>query len=186
MTRRKQNGLGALLIAVAVALAGSGCGGKSNQSAAKSPQSSSSSVASRVQTGDSAGQPPSHSQFVAKAERICRRFNAEIVAIEPKNESRREIERVVPQRVALEHEALTTLRKLRPPSSLERFWAQMLSARSALVDELNELLAAARKDDEAGISRLAASKALAHATLSGAANGGGFAACGRIGGTGHA
>jgi hypothetical protein len=160
----------AVLCVVTLALVIVGCGGKSDTSQPSTVGSNSASEAS------SAGQG-----FVAQADGICARINAEILSFKVKSASRAEVIRVVPPTLAVERKGIAELEKLAAPTSISAVWGRMLGNRRTLAAELAQLLAIAKKNDGRSIKVLAAAKRHAHAALTKEAKQAGFKDCGKIG-----
>jgi hypothetical protein len=100
-----RTGLTALTL-VATALTASGCGGST-----KSSEST---------------EPLTHVEFVAKADVICGRVNAERASTPMK--SRQDFERILPRIAADEQTAVAELDKLTPPASMAADWKQIVTA----------------------------------------------------------
>jgi hypothetical protein len=175
----------ALCLAV---LAFTGCGGKTSTatsapgatttaSAKTAPSTTSSTSTAAAPTAQSTG-------FVAEADAICRRGNAEIEAIKLNSGSAKEIERAAPPTMAIEQRVITALAKLDAPASLAHDWQRILGYRRTLAGELGTLLSDAKHNDTAALKPLAASKKQAHAELTATARANGFKDCGKIGAVG--
>jgi hypothetical protein len=171
-----RNGLTGLLLIGAFAIAG--CGGSSSATPGAATQSSASaSTASTASSAPSAASAP----FVAQAEAVCRRVNAEIVALDAKAGTAAEVKRVVPPTIAIERKGIAALGKLDPPASLARDWRRMLDDRRKLAVMLGGLLDAAKKNDGTSIKPLAASKKRVHVSLTKTATANGFKDCAKVG-----
>jgi hypothetical protein len=157
-----------LLLGLAGLVAG-GCGGGSGASRATTS-------AARP----AAGSGPA-AQLIARADPMCARLNEQIARTGAKRASAREIERVVPQHVALERASVTALERMAAPPALAGRWRQILAYRRKLAAELALLLAAARRNDTAAIKALAASKLAVHKRLAKLAAQTGFKSCGQVG-----
>ncbi len=143
-----------------------------------------SSVAARGAATSSSSTPrpsPSSAQFIARADTICRRLNGELAATKSSNGTPAGIVQVVPRHIALERNALSELVRLVPPSSIARDWQGILSDRKALADQLEALVRAARRNDDATLKTLVSTKRQAHATLRDAATRIGFKDCAEVG-----
>lgn len=180
MKRRLAAGvISILLLAIPIGGCGSSSSARSGSSA-EGRQSSGTSSSSSTPGGASAG-PLSRRQFTARAEGICTRLNTQLASVQPKSNSRQEIERVVPAHVAAEQAAVSELARLAPPASLAGEWRQITDYRGSLASELAKLLIAAKANDSAAISRLTASKAQVHKKLLAAASRAGFKSCSQVG-----
>jgi hypothetical protein len=124
---------------------------------------------------------PSSSPFLARADTICARINAEIVALKANSASSAEVKRVVPPTISIERKGIAALEKLSPPASLAQDWQRMLGYRRTLARELGELLDAAIRNDGTSVAPLAASKRRVHASLSQTATADGFKDCAKVG-----
>jgi len=155
-----------LLLIAAIALPIDGCGGGS-RTAAKSGQSN--------------GSGEAQAQFIAQADSICHRVNAEIVSFRAKSGSASEVKRIVPRTLSIERRALATLTKLNPPASLADDWQKMLGYRGVLANQLANLLHDAERNDGSSIKSLGAAKKRIHASLSGTAKASGFKDCAKVG-----
>lgn len=96
--------LAALALVVSM-LAGSGCGGS-----ASSPKSL------------------TRSDLIARADAICRRVNAKLTG------TRIRSKRTFVELAVYEHAAVTEMRKLIPPASMEKGWGQIVSGAQARAD----------------------------------------------------
>jgi hypothetical protein len=162
---------GSLLLA-AGALALGGCGGASS-SARSSEGFTSASPAS--------GSSLSRSAFIARADAICKRLNAEMAKVKAKSTSLPEITRVAPVHAALEQGAVSELGQLVPPSSIAREWQQIVAYRRTLAAELVKLGKDAKAKDSAGVKALTASKRSVHKQLLAAGAQAGFKDCPQVG-----
>jgi hypothetical protein len=152
-----------------IALAASGCGGKSDASSSTNGKAESGSASSGGQS------------FAAQADAVCSRINGEILAVKIKGASAAEVIRIVPRTASLERKGISELEKLRPPTSLVSDWQRMLSYRRTLAGELEQLLAMAKRNDGTSIKPLAASKKRTHAGLSKVSKEAGLKACAKVG-----
>lgn len=159
---------------IVVALLAAGCGSTSNASSSAGHSASAHTLSSR--TAASADQP-----FTVKAEVICERVNDAIAAAKPASNGVREIERIVPRRVALELASAGELSRLTAPASVAGAWRKMLAYRRKLAHELAELVSAAKRNDLAAIRALTASKQRVHHQLFLTATAAGFKMCARVG-----
>lgn len=173
MQRTARKGARWLLLLSASSLAIAGCGGSSKTTVHN--------AATSVSTSASTAPASPSSPFVAQADAICGRINAEIAALEAKSGSAAEVKRVVPLTISLERKGIVALEKLNPPASLARDWRSMLGYRRALAVMLGELLDAAKKNDGASVKPLAASKKRVHASLRKTATANGFKDCAKVG-----
>lgn len=155
-----------------LALSFAGCGRGS--SAATSSASSSADSPATADAGP-------RSRFIARADAICGRVNAEIVAIKTHGASAAEVIRVVPHTLSIERRAIDELAGLDPPGSIAGEWQRMLGYRRTLAGELEQLLALAKRNDGTSVKPLVASKRRAHTALSKTATVAGFKACSKIG-----
>jgi hypothetical protein len=167
------NGCTGLLLLGALAIAG--CGGSSSATPGAATQVS--TPASTTSTATGAASAP----FVAQADAVCRRVNAEIVALDAKAGTAAEVKRVVPPTIAIEQKGIAALGKLDPPASLAGDWRRMLDDRRKLAGMLGELLDAAKKNDGTSIKPLAASKKRVHVSLTKTATANGFKDCAKVG-----
>lgn len=154
-----------------------GCGGGSSK-AVSGRGGSAASVTSTSAPGSPAG---ARSGFIARADRICGRVNAGILAIKVTSGSAAEARRVVPRTVSLERQGIAALEGLNPPASLARDWRRMLGYRRALASALGRLLEIARRNDGTSIKSLSAEKQRAHLALSETAKANGFTDCATVG-----
>jgi hypothetical protein len=138
------------------------CGGAGSTRAVKSSTSDSSTATTL---------------FIARADAICQRLDAELAAGEPKHLSVRQLASRAPLHAALEQKAVVSLGKLAPPSSLAGDWRQILSLREGLAQALAEVGRDARRGDQPGIQAVATSKKRLHAALFGLASHDGFRYC---------
>jgi hypothetical protein len=123
----------------------------------------------------------SSSAFIARADAICRRLNAEIAKAKSKNTSLSEIARVAPSNAALEQAAVGELAGLTPPASIAREWRQIVAYRRTLAAELLTLGKDAKAKDSAGVQALAESKKSVHKKLSALGTKAGFKDCPQVG-----
>jgi hypothetical protein len=172
-----------LLFLAVLALSIAGCGGGSSTAApAGSSASGSGTAAANVRRTPSSSDPAlSKSQLVARADTICKRLNAEIVARETPGASVQEVIRVVPGNASLEQEALKQLAKLSAPASLSRDWQQILAGRRTLATQLLALVQDAKHDDVRAMQALSAQKKRVHGTLRAVATRDGFRDCSEVG-----
>jgi hypothetical protein len=155
-----------------VGLVVSGCGSSS--------KSVHSSPATATTTTTAASSRPS-SSFIARADVICARANAQIIALDARGSSTAEVERVIPRTIAIERRGVDRLATLKPPAALASAWRSMLADRRELANMLGTLLDAARRNDGGSLARLAASKKRVHTNLSKTAADNGFKDCGMVG-----
>ncbi len=156
----------ALALAALLLASITGCGGGSSKHG------------SAQQTSPSS-QPNSH--FIAQADAICKRLNEELTASAAKSAAAAEVMRIVPHHAAIERRALGELARLGPPSALSASWQAILADRRTLADGLEKLVAATRRNDQAAVKQVTASKKQAHAALTKAATGAGFKDCATVG-----
>jgi hypothetical protein len=181
-SRARTTALSLLLLAAVTCLTIAGCGGgASTAGTATSASTTSTTSVGTNSTPKSPGTSPAESQFIAKADEICRGVNIELAAIKPKSKGLQEVARLTPRNVALEEGALAKLAKLNPPSSLAHDWQQMLGYRRVLADELSKLVGSARQEDAAALKALTASKKRTHASLGELATRDGFKDCATVG-----
>ena len=131
--------------------------------------------------GSSAPPAAPRSPLIVAADAICQQVNVKIAAAKPALATPTEIARLTPRNAALEQQALTELRRLRPPASLAHAWQHLLSDRQTLVSELRRLTGYARANDTSAIASLARSKRTLHHALLAVAARAGFRDCGRVG-----
>jgi hypothetical protein len=170
-----------------VMLAFVGCGGASTDSsvstATRGRATTDTTASSRTSTRP-AQTAAADAHFVARADAVCRRANAEITSVQAKSSSPKEVERIVPRNVALEREGIARLAKLAPPPSLQVVWRSMLGYRRTLAAELTRLLDAAKAKDATAIKSLTVSKRSVHKELSKLATAHGFKDCAKVGAVG--
>ena len=159
-----------LFLLGAIALAG--CGGSSSGAGSREGSSSASSTP---------GSSLARSAFIARADAICKRLNAEIAKVKPKSRSLPEIARVAPIHAAVEQAAVSELSQLTPPASIAREWQQLVSYRRALATELAKLGRDAKTMSSASIRALTASKLRVHKQLLAAGAQAGFKDCPQVG-----
>ncbi len=188
------------MVFVAIALLCGGCGGASSRGGASNAGVSKSGVSntggSNVggsgdggSTGSSSataahaspGSAPADSPFIAHADTLCKRIDAELTASTPANASKQAVIGVVLRHQALERKGLNELSGLHPPSALTRDWAVILADRRQLAAELLVLIRAVNKGDQAAIKAASASKARVHQALLASAKQAGFQHCGELG-----
>ena len=122
------------------------------------------------------------SRFVATAEAICGRLNAEITATPPNSTGgARALGENATSHGALELAAARKLGKLEPPGDLARQWVQIVRYRTELAQSLIVLGHDVENQDARAIARLATAKQAAHAAMSNVAHRAEFKQCARIG-----
>lgn len=171
----------ALPIALAV-LAIAGCGGHSGATASSQKSRPAGTTASTRSssapgTGSTAG-------FVAKADAICRRVNAELAAGGVRRGKRvalGTIGRMASRNAAIERKGLARLESLAVPGAISVVWQRVLADRTALSRQLTELAEVVPRKDASAIKALGTTKKRLHADLSKAAKQGGFEDCGKLG-----
>jgi hypothetical protein len=82
------------------------------------------------------------SEFIARADKICRRINAKRESF--KIASKSDLASVVPVLAAYEQAAVAEMRKLTPPASIARGWNQILEGADRLANATAELGEAAK------------------------------------------
>lgn len=117
----------------------------------------------------------------ARADAICRRLDAELVANLPKSVNARVIASVSPRNAVLEQKAVSELAKLEPPKGSEQAWQQVISYRRMLAQALSELARAAKAGDQAAIKRLGQYKQTVRNKLLAAGERVGFSSCQKLG-----
>jgi hypothetical protein len=160
----------------ALAFAALGCGGKSG-----TQRLSGKEAAKTAKGSTSAARAGSTQRFIAQAETLCARANAEIAAIKAHGASAAEVVRVVPRTLAIERRGIGELERLRPPDSLAGSWRKMLGYRRTLAAQLAQLLEIAKNNDGTSIKALASSKKRTHAGLSRVSTDAGFKDCAKVG-----
>jgi hypothetical protein len=120
------------------------------------------------------------SQLIKKADAICQRLNAELIAVRPIG-TISEIAQIIPHRAVLEQRVVTELSSLTPQAPTSHGLRQIIAYRQTLAQELAELGVDAKRRDMAAIKRLAVSKARLHQKLLDAATSAGFSSCARTG-----
>ncbi len=134
---RKQ--LAALALA-AISLAAAGCGSSKSEATSTaastttaSAKTTSTSVAEppattlpTVKVTVARGKPLTRAQWIAKGDKICGRYQAEIETLSVKKVS--ELPRVLPQEAAYVRAELGQLVKLVPPAAHAKEWQQLLNA----------------------------------------------------------
>jgi hypothetical protein len=125
--------LAALTLAV-TALAASGCGGSSKDTAnpnattgTTTPGATDTSVSAPSSTGIkvATGKPLSRARFIAAADAICAKTNTKLAAVTVI--TTRELSRQLPQVVLYDATETNELSKLVPPTSLAHDWSTMLN-----------------------------------------------------------
>jgi hypothetical protein len=152
-----------LLLTVAV-LVSTGCGGASKAAPA----------GTRHPDG-------STSRFIAGADAICKRLNAELTPNTSAHLSGTELARSTLRNAALERAVLARLSKLTVPASLADGWKQLLSDRRTLVAELVMLAQSVKSNDTEKLHALAVSKFRLHQKLRETASRDGFKDCSHVG-----
>jgi hypothetical protein len=137
----------------------SGCGGSSGA----------------VQTSSST------TSLVARADAICRRLNAELVANLPKSVSPQAVASVTPRNAALEQRAVSELARLQPPQSSAQKWREIISYRGMLATALTDLARAAKAGNRASMARLSQYKQRVRRKLLVTGERGGFSSCQKLG-----
>lgn len=117
---------------------------------------------------------------VAKANAICDRLNAEMVADKPARQTVPEIARVTPRHIEYETRSVRELERLTPPTATAAQWRLVISARRALAAELVKLERAAKAGNEVAIKALVVSKRRIHAGLAFAAVRAGLTGCAEV------
>ena len=137
-----------------------GCGGKSDVS------SSSGAGAGTPSGGRKTAPRPAVSkrQFVAQADAICRRVNAELADSRVKGERPAELAALIVRNEAIERKAAGELARLTPPPGLASDWARLLGYRRSLATQLGEFAAAVRSGKRQ-FPALAKAKERLHADL---------------------
>jgi hypothetical protein len=192
MTRGRPEDLGvsfiwrAAPVLAALALAAGGCGGGSGSAAADRSGASDNSrstttTASAGRTSATPSDAQAKARLVAQADTICKRVNTEIEAVVPKNQSRKEVLRVVPRNVGIEQRGLRELEKLTPPASFAADWRKMLGYRRVLAEELAGFVADEKRGDEAAAKARFTVKERTHVTLETTGRSSGFKHCGSVG-----
>ena len=121
------------------------------------------------------------SRFAVKADAVCSRLNADLIAAKDIIRTSQDIVRIAPQRAAAEQTALTELSKLKPPASMAQGYQQMLAARQALIEDTIRLGDyAATNNTKAGPPLFEASERVVR-QMGAAARRIGLEDCGRIG-----
>jgi hypothetical protein len=171
------------LIFVAVAPFAAGCGGGASASSPTStkPTTEATTATATSSTSQTRSTGVSRTQLIASADRICKRLDAELVAVKPRSASFPEIVRIVPGRAAAEQRAVAELSKLLPPVSLARDWRLIIHYRRTLASELVSLVRAAQHNDAVQIKRLSVSKERMRRSLLRTAEHAGFRDCGQLG-----
>lgn len=120
-------------------------------------------------------------RFVAQADAICQRLNAQFAASKPNSQDVSEIARIAPERTALEEQTVVELSHLEPPPAVAVAFRKIVADRRTLAQELAQLGDAAKRKDTKELNRLAASKLRMHSQLHGVASTAGFESCGLVG-----
>jgi hypothetical protein len=167
-----------LLVAGAVVFVLVGCGG--GPSSAAPSRSVAADRSATGTTGESLAEK-ARTEFIAKADAVCGRQNAEITAVKPKSNTAQELTRLVHRNVALERKGLVQLGEFKPPDALAQRWQSILGYRRALIGELTALIQAVKHNDSSAIKALTASKKSTHSALRKAAKGAGFKQCSTVG-----
>jgi hypothetical protein len=160
-----------LSVLAVAAFSAAGCGGSGNAQSSRSPVSSSPPTV----------RSPLESQFIARADAICGRFNTEVASARPAVVNAHEIIRLVPRNAALERETISELGRLIPPAGLERDWRQMIQYRRISAEDLVRLVRAERAGDSRAVSALIGEKRSVHRQLFASAGHAGFNQCSRVG-----
>ncbi|MGD1058418.1 MAG: hypothetical protein ABR992_13510 [Solirubrobacteraceae bacterium] len=149
-------------IAVAVAVATAGCGSSSTSTSGKT-------------------------KFVAEADTICQQTlakrtaaNSEVSKVSSSTaKTLAVLARVAPPVAADEHHAITLLRALKAPASLNSDWRQLLAGMEVLATDATQIGEHAKAHDYKAIVSLTASGRKVRETLIPIASRDGFAYCGR-------
>jgi hypothetical protein len=176
MRRRRSSQVknGILVVAAAVSLLATGCGGSEHP-----PASGSAARAPGRSRSTHSEERAATSRLIASADAICRRFNKELTGASRPQASK--VARTAPRNAALEQRAVAELSKLTPPASLARDWKQIIAYRRTLAEELVTLARDAKADNVQGMQALAASKKRVHDELTKLAAHDGFTDCSSVG-----
>jgi hypothetical protein len=120
-------------------------------------------------------------QFVAKAEAICGRLNAELVAAKSVITGIADVARIAPRRATAEHIAQVELNDLTPPVALSGSWQRIMAARQKLVEDIVKIGESAKANDQASVNALFVSSANEQRLAVTIAERDGFKACSKIG-----
>jgi hypothetical protein len=176
-----------------LALAASGCGGKSDASSTtasgntattsssgqtgSSAQSSSRSGTTNKQTS-AASLPPK--QFIVRADAICHEANVRLARTKLKSKQPKAVAAAIKRNQTIEEKALGELSRLKPSVELVATWQKMLGYRRSLASQLG-VYATAVGFGVKSFSSLAAAKKALHAKLLQVGRKAGFKDCSKIG-----
>jgi len=157
-------------------IAGCGAAGKPGVTTAQR-----STGAPLTSTPPSESPPPSDTKasaaLIAKADAICKRLDAHLIAAPPGHLDLSAIARSAPHNAELERHVVASLSKLIPPVTMTHDWAQIIAYRRTLTEELLKLGRAAKAGDRAAVEALGASKKRVHEGLYALATRDGFKSC---------
>lgn len=167
------------LAAVTVLVAG-GCG-ESNQTSHTAARTSPSPSARVGTPSPSKGKRSTgNSQFIAGADRICRRLNTTLAHNRASQKANNGMA-ITLRNAALERATVAQLRVLTPPPALAADWKQMNAYRQTLADELLKLVRDTQTADTKARQVLAVSKLRVHRLLLELASRDGFKDCAQVG-----
>ncbi|HXP37616.1 MAG TPA: hypothetical protein VN817_07605 [Solirubrobacteraceae bacterium] len=177
--RRGSTATCATLFGAALALAASGCGGKS-AAPSSTVKSASTAAATRPATAPVAAGSERH--FIARADAICRKANVRLGHAGPKGGTTTELVAGVVENEKIERTTVAELRRLTSPPALAPAWAKLLGDRRDLANGLGNLAAAVKRRDQTVLPSMQQSKEKLHADLTEVASAAGFKDCAKIGG----